>query len=295
MRDRGVVTIAGGGPKYLHQAAALRQSIRRHNPGLPVAVLTDESGAQSRLASGFDRVWVAEPGEGNPFEQKLRLNRRSEFDRTVFIDSDCLVAGSLEPVFARLGAGETEPVGITTAWTAGADWYVPASAWSARFGVSEVPVLSSGMFAWRRGEAADAFFAEAVRFYGEEYEALGVPMTHRFAPDEPALAAALLEMGWRGWAKERALHCTTVTPGVAGMDLDVLNGRCRWRFDDGESVDVLISHMIGAYEQRAYRRERLRLAAWARTRSAGLSGPAGSLGAAAVALTRRTRRWVAAG
>lgn len=290
MGDRGVVTIAGGARKYLCQAAALALSVRRHNPGLLLAVLTDEGGAGSGLLDAFEHVWVAEPGEGNPFEQKLGLNRRPEFDLSVFIDSDCLVGGSLAPVFERVASEDSEPVGITAAWRAAEDWYVPFSMWSSWFGVSAVPVLSSGMFAWRRGEAANAFFGEALRFYREEYKALGVPMTHRFAPDEPALAAALIERGWRGWEKDPALHCTTVTPGVKGRRLDVLGGQCFWRFDDGAEKHVLINHMAGAYDHRDYRRERMRLAAWARTGNVGFARPAGWLGAIAVAVVRRARR-----
>lgn len=277
----GIITIAGGAAKYVDQAIALLRSVRVHRPGLPVALVTDEAGLSVLPGGLFDEVILAKPEHGNPLRQKLCLDQLSPFARTLFIDSDCLVSGDPAPLFERLGNADSddsvEPIGVTASWETDQAWYMQPEVWRDKLGVDSYPVLSSGCLAFRSGPEADRFFEVCRECYDELYEPWGVPMTHRFASDEPAVAGALVRMGYRGWAKDQALHCTTVTPGIHGCTLDILSGKAQWLRPEGGSVNALISHFINSYDSFEYLRERIRLQIWSHTKNKLIARTVGHL------------------
>ena len=91
---RGVIYIATGAA---HTEAARRSaaSVRATNPGLAVALFTDQP-----APAGFDMVGaVADP---HP-RSKLDYLPRTPFDETLFLDSDTRVRGPLDDLFDVLG------------------------------------------------------------------------------------------------------------------------------------------------------------------------------------------------
>ena len=88
-QPEGLLTIAYGRPKYIRMAQALSLSYRRHKPGRPFAIVTDEANAQT-LSNYFDAVIIAKPEYGTGVIQKLYSDLYSPYAKTLFVDSDCL-------------------------------------------------------------------------------------------------------------------------------------------------------------------------------------------------------------
>ncbi|HCP13232.1 MAG TPA: hypothetical protein DIT89_12935 [Planctomycetaceae bacterium] len=93
--DYGVLTIATGAPEYKEMARALARSLRRFSPGLRLAVVTDDP----QLASHFDIVVPVDWTRGRGVLQKMYLDLYTPFQRTLFIDCDCLVFRDVSYVF----------------------------------------------------------------------------------------------------------------------------------------------------------------------------------------------------
>ena len=84
----GFLTLAFGRPLYRDMAVALVRSARRLGTSLPFAVVTDH--ADARMRALFDTLIPYRGELGRGVEQKLHLDVYAPFDRTIFVDADCL-------------------------------------------------------------------------------------------------------------------------------------------------------------------------------------------------------------
>jgi len=75
---------------------ALALSIRHHNKGEQLAVVTDTSEYFDEV---YDHVIPVDLSYGTGVTQKLHLDRYTPFEKTLFIDSDCLMYGHCDPLW----------------------------------------------------------------------------------------------------------------------------------------------------------------------------------------------------
>lgn len=118
---RGVVYTVFG-EDYARMAARSAASVREHAPGVGL-VLQSDRGVTDEVASVFDRVEVAAGEFG--WGERIRRFRDLPFDRTLRLDADTLVVGSLDGAFdlleqydvamalAPVGRGPSDPDGLT--------------------------------------------------------------------------------------------------------------------------------------------------------------------------------------
>lgn len=92
---RGVLYVATGAP-HVAAAAASAASVRRSNPGLPVAIFCDPAPAEP---GAFDHV-LAIPDPH--VRAKVDLIGHTPFAETLYLDTDTRVVGGLEEMFALL-------------------------------------------------------------------------------------------------------------------------------------------------------------------------------------------------
>lgn len=93
--ERGVLYVAYG-EKARKMAQASILTVRRHAPGLPVAVVSD-----APLAGADVHVFHPEADRGAR-TQKTQMYRLSPFDETLFLDADTEMRASPEPGFRLL-------------------------------------------------------------------------------------------------------------------------------------------------------------------------------------------------
>ena len=94
---KGILTIAIG-KRYCRMSCNLVRSIWQFNPNKMIAIVTDEPKEFSALKGPITFVpFNSSYGEG--VRQKLYLDYYTPFEKTLFIDSDCLIYGSLVSIW----------------------------------------------------------------------------------------------------------------------------------------------------------------------------------------------------
>ena len=158
----GVVYLAFG-PPYLILAYNSIASLKAVSPEIPVCVVVDKkTSALVRTppdgwSSEDDFLVVDECVEKNRYI-KTSLNQHSPFDRTLFLDADTVVTDDISEIFSYLenfdlcirlyGAGSKK--GVTRSEMPLLD---------GRYKVLDLPHWNSGVIAFKKCEAVDAFFS----------------------------------------------------------------------------------------------------------------------------------------
>src|ERR1700761_8620116 len=158
-----VFTIATGSQLYLGYAFNLARSFALHNEieNTSFCILTDQ---QCTLPKDLSFVkTVPLPGEitHEGLGPKLYLDLLAPTEKSLFLDSDCLVFRDLRFVFDRFSGRPVSVVGVTVA---DGNRSGPATAAAcARFGLAGMPRFHGGLYYLERGAAAKTVYETARR------------------------------------------------------------------------------------------------------------------------------------
>ena len=250
----GVLTFAFGRPEYARTALDMARAIRLRDADTPLAVATDLDAGLFR--GWFEQVvpWTA--GYASWFERKFDLGAMSPFERTLFLDSDCMVLRPLGEVLRAFDGHDFSVAGqnVATPW-----WFRDPGKVRARLPRATYPGFNGGLLWFRRSERAEAVFARAKSLVAE-YDALGFErLPGGGINDEPLFSLAMAEHDCR--AVENAEHEIMFGPRLQRFSVDVVAGECEIA-RHGRIVRPMICHFEGADMERfVYERERLRVAA----------------------------------
>lgn len=154
----GVIYIATGA-KYADEAAASLATLRRHELDLPATLFTDVPGARG----AFTSVVRVEDPKSHPrkvFHAKVAYTAHTPYERTLFLDTDTHVCGTLREVFAVLDRFEVAGVHAPNRVPGrhkGIPQYVPDT----------FAQLNSGVLLYRKSRRTSAFLADWLRRYHE--------------------------------------------------------------------------------------------------------------------------------
>ncbi len=166
---RGYLTLATGRPGYLEMAVDMALSLREHTQ-LPVAVACDAplaSYAQEHYASVFDRVTRLPERFLGGRTRKYGVAEATPFEETVFLDADCIVLGSLDPLFTSLQTTDLAFLGSQLGPDRDENHHGFSTAWLIRrFGLDSYLKTNSGVFAFRKEPAIEVM--EAFRACHED-------------------------------------------------------------------------------------------------------------------------------
>ena len=183
----GFLTLAVG-EKYRRLAANLLASYRLNCPTpLPFAVLTDRETAE---LSGFDRVILLESPLGN-YLDKLWLSEDLPFDRTVFLDADCLAYGDLNEMFGWFdGADPMSCHGRVLPLEDDRGWFSYENLGPLQKDVTYCVGLHGGLYYLTRTEKCRAVFRRARQLV-KDYESFRFRGNFPTPGDEPLIALAM--------------------------------------------------------------------------------------------------------
>lgn len=191
--DFGFVTMAHDAAS-LRRARALARTLRRHEPGAPLALLAVRAARAG--AREFDQVVaVAEPEPFAPpyrfFNKLLALGRHAPYARSFFLDDDVLVLGPLRATIEERCAGLPFALACdrrpADAPFAGAN-HVDPGAVAAECGVATVMDPYGGGHLYFERPACERYFREAIDLALHEPERFRRLTRDGFLGDEPALA-----------------------------------------------------------------------------------------------------------
>ena len=240
----GLLTLAVGGADYFDQAYFLGLSAKTNMPGLPLAVVTDDT--SNRLKGVYDYLIQPDPDLGFGMRQKLYIDHYSPFEETLYVDSDCLVTRPLHAELAMIRKYCFSPVVLRYLNAGESDeWFDDLQKVMSEHGLTWLPKFNGGVFFFNRAEESRKVFEVARRFH-LDYRSFGLKPFDRTGPnDEPLFALAMAMTGLRGFSDGGRLMRTPV--GLRGkLFIEPRGGGCRFVRAEGE-VEPAICHFAGSY------------------------------------------------
>jgi len=158
MKDRSVLLLATNKTEYLEFALNCAASVQLHNPGLQIFIATNIK--IYKKISGIRFLAVSDELAKLYIEAKIYLDSFLQTEETLFIDSDCLCFGSLEPIFdACQGMDVTvigRPVPLESYWGASHSQFAQEE-----FGIDKSILFNGGFYYFKKSELTKRIFNKA--------------------------------------------------------------------------------------------------------------------------------------
>ena len=170
---QGYLALATGPRKYVELAMNLAASIKVVDPSRRVCLVHDRNTEVPKEAHRLfdDFAVLSDDPAYRPILNKLRLFDFSPYDRSMFVDADCLLVRPDVSDYWRRCAGQ--PFAITGEVLTEGVWKGNrVSALMADYQASYVVKMNSGVFYFDKSSAAQHFFRELNAFYREHSETL---------------------------------------------------------------------------------------------------------------------------
>ncbi|MBO9136781.1 hypothetical protein J5289_21490 [Rhizobium sp. B230/85] len=243
----GFLTIAIGAKKYIRQAEFLCRSLKKNMPGIPIAVVTDcES-----FVGNVDFIVPPNSDYSIGAIQKILIDTYSPFERTLFIDSDCIVTKPFNDQLLALRGFEFTPAMEHFVPSTGSDFYiVDLEKALSLVGGSRFPKFNGGIYYFERGDFARKIF-EMAREYAKSPEKLGIK---RFdaagVGDETVIALALAHYHVDNLYFDSGELMRTPTGLEGKITIEPLGGGCSFTGSEGWMAPA-ICHFAGKYINRS--------------------------------------------
>jgi len=220
--DQCVMTLACGKKLYFDLASTLARSFRVHHleQNISFVIVTDSpEKIPSDVRKWAHIVQIDIPDGMMGFELKLDLDRYSPAKKTLFIDADCLVAGSLVPLFDRLSGSSFAVFGKNKSE---GEWFGLIRDRCEKIKVPSIPVFVGALYYFEQGDQSTRVFSNA-RTYASEYDEIGIVRLRGRKNEEPLISIGM------------ALESIPALPDTGEIKCDVM------AFDGPIKVDVLKS------------------------------------------------------
>lgn len=258
--DEGYLTLATGRQHYVELAVNLALSVK-HKDRRPVALLHEERVEVPASHRPYFDVIIEAKGERllPGLDAKLLLQDYSPFERTVFIDSDCLM---VKPDVGRFwGALRGHPLTVVGDVIRRGPYckFQDVAELVARMGLPHMVRHNGGFMYFEKSEAARRAFAQARAYYEDQKDFLSY--LHSDASkgynEEPLFAAAMALLGLKPVPPSENL---IYTARKGPYDIEVLRGRCA--YGEGPVVSPTFVHFVRLEPREVYVRETARLRRW---------------------------------
>lgn len=187
--ERAVLTLAVGKPVYFQMAVNLARSFRvwhRHS-NIKFVLATDLPERLPMDLCHISRIQLQAGQHGSGFSPKLHLDRISPARETLFLDADCLCAGSLENVFESFKKWDVSVIGREE--TAG-ELFGDIAERCRAVGVSWAPRFCGGLYYFKKSAVSAKIFDKA-RELEERYDELGLAPLRGVPNEEPLIGLAM--------------------------------------------------------------------------------------------------------
>ena len=198
MTGEGYLILASGPPQYLAMARNLAASLRVMDGTRPVCLVHDEFAEFiDRDAKLFDDRTILRDHPLYPgFMNKIRLFGTSPYERTMFVDADCLLLKRDIEIYWN--DARSSPFAITGGRRTSGEWKGADIATLLRQeGAPYLVQMNSGVFCFDRSSQAAQFFEGLNDFYLRRRDKLGVGL-HRGKPAQTDEIYIGLWMGLNG-------------------------------------------------------------------------------------------------
>lgn len=250
----GILIIAQGKERYINMSRQIALSLILSNPHIPRTLVTDCTA--SDLKNYYDTIIPIDETLGVGYVQKLHMHKYSPYQKTMFIDVDCLVIQNIDWLFQRFNHHPVSVIGKKI--TSGSLLGTTLEKLNAAIGITYLPVFNGGVYYFEKGPISDHVFDDANRIFKERYDELNLWKFSNQPGDEPVMSIAMALHNMQPIDDEKKGMYTPV--GQQGIfKIEALHGFCEF-YKYGEKVMPVIMHFGGGYpEAFHYRRETLKI------------------------------------
>ena len=249
--EKGVLLIAFGKPRYVNFAKNLSSSIRLYNSEIPIALVTDSE--DTRLADYFQYIIPLDPEKGSGFSQKMYMNKYSPFQKTLFIDSDCLAVGDISFLFEWMNGQPISVLGKKVFH--GSLLGTTIEEIKKKININYLPTFNGGVYYFEKGEESEKVFNLARVIFFEKYKEWGLWLFDGKPGDEPAMSIAMGHFQIEPTADPEYKSMYTPVGQKGIFKMDILKGFCLFNKND-VWVRPTVMHFGGGYpEAFHYKRE----------------------------------------
>lgn len=267
--QRQVITLATGKKLYVDLAVHLARSFKRWNDPESIAfiIVTDQPAFIPDDINAWAKTIIIEEGAfGLGFSPKLHLDQIAPAGQTLFIDSDCLIFGNIEPIFEQF-LGKT--VSVLGGYISDGEWFGDVKSVLQQFNLVQMSKFNGGIYYLENSATAKAIY-ETARELETRYDEIGFKRLRNRPNDEVIMALAMeLHQMQPLFDDGTVMSDPQACPG--GYQIDAVSGE-RWLINPPkphplhqdwypfEKVEPLIFHFLGYYTKHyPYQREVFRL------------------------------------
>jgi hypothetical protein len=204
--SRGILYVATG-RRHLDEMMLSAESARRHMPGIPLVLYTDQREFRSPLFTEIRSL--ANPRHA--FVDKVAPLVDAPFERTLFLDTDTLVCAPLDELFELLDRVE---LAVTHAPLRHDRPFRTPNCFCE---------VNTGVVAYRRTPAVRDLFRDWLAIYQKE-----IASTGRMDSDQPAFREALYRSSVSFYVLPPEYNLRTVMPAAVGRcKVRIIHGRAR--------------------------------------------------------------------
>jgi hypothetical protein len=256
--NRGILTLAYGKKNFIEQARSLAHSLQLHAPHLPRTLVTDSK--DPGIRNLFTEVITYRPEYGTGVRQKMFLDQYSPYERTLFIDSDCLVLGNLDSFWSAFEGQHFGVPGFRYLQRGSKDPYMEVDYVLDKFNLTALPKFNGGTYYFSHSPEAARFFNTARNIL-ENWRSLQLREFRRNGPGDESIYSLAMALHHFNPTSMGAGGMWTPVGYTGPLRLDVLGGTCSFE-KEGMKLSPEIIHFPGEYGYAfPYARERAKLAA----------------------------------
>ena len=187
---KSVLTLAVGKQLYIDMAVALARSFYLWNKeaGIDFYIATDNKQLIAADVLEWAKVIELKPGElGEGFSPKLHLDKIAPTEKTLFIDSDCLIVKPLASIFEKM---DGKLVSVVGTFISEGEWFGDVKSVCQKVGVNRIPKFNGGLYYLEKSEIATKVYQKA-RELEPQYDAIGLARLRNKPNDELLMALAM--------------------------------------------------------------------------------------------------------
>ncbi len=222
-KNSGVITLAYGIPKYIEMAKTLARSLRLHSPDIPRAIVTDTQD-DGELIELFDDIIPLRKEYGSNLRQKLHLDKYSPYEKTVYIDSDCIVVRDINFIFELLKDRSFSVPGENLLRQGYKDSFIDVDFVLTHFGLEALPQFNGGLLYFSKSETANLVF-DTARDILNDWKKLSFSEWRSDGPNDERIFAIAMTLHKETMFQDKGrMMCTPI--GLKGhFDVDVFTGK----------------------------------------------------------------------
>ncbi|MEH1974504.1 MAG: hypothetical protein V7L02_15115 [Nostoc sp.] len=219
----GVITYAYGAPYYIEMAKSLARSLRLHSPNIPRAIVTDNQ-KDRELSELFDYVIPLQKQYGSNMIQKLHLYDYSPFDRTLYIDSDCLAVRDIKFIFDAFRGRNFSVPGDIYLQAGDKDTFIDVDDILNQFDLKKLPHFNGGLYYFEQSNTAKAVFETALELL-RDWKKLGIAEVRGDGPNDERIVAIAMMLHSQTLFEDNGQMMRTPIGLRGSLDVDTITGK----------------------------------------------------------------------